>query len=217
MQEQEVVRTTDEIFSQQEVQQISPVMAFLKTKWRLLAIVAAAVVILAVVLIFVLGGNSPESVALKYVEAELNGDEFNAREYMAYDYCEFLLEFFDCDEDEFFEKMSDSLGEDIESWEDYGQVLRDQAKEELEDEYGDYEITMEVTRVKDSSVKKIKEVFLLESLEDDGLIDRDDFKDIKEVTVKVKISGEDETDRETLAVFMVQLGSLWKVLTAVTK
>ena len=53
----------------------------------------------------------------------------------------------------------------------------------------------------------------LTSLEKHGSFDRDTIKAAKEITVKVKIVGEDETYRDAFQVTLGKIGMQWKVLT----
>ena len=84
-------------------------------------------------------------------------------------------------------------------------------EENLTDKYGRYKITVETTRARDVSVRKLEEDYgkWLEQLESQGLFDRDSIQAVKEVTVKAKLTGEDETERETF----VKVGFQWKVIT----
>ena len=118
------------------------------------------------------------------------------------------------DEDGYFEYLSNEYDEYITSWKELSSFYRYDTIENLEDYYGDYKITVEVTRTKDKSFDKLVKDELgssIDYLENYGF-DRDSVTNAKEVTVKYKIKGEDETDRVTYIVWVVKIGGLWKVL-----
>ena len=117
------------------------------------------------------------------------------------------------DEEEFFESISDWTDSDISSWSDYYKVLEDEAKEDLEDSYGKYRVSAEATKEKNMSLKKWEDEYdwEIENYEDAGCFDRDSVKAVKIVTVKVKIQGEDDIERDSGEICMVKMGLFWKV------
>ena len=118
------------------------------------------------------------------------------------------------DEDDFFEAMSDKYDENITSWGSFFKAKNKSDKETIEDLVEKYKITTEVTRTKDISVKKLlkENSRLIEGLEAKGLIDRDDISAAKEIVVKMKVKGEDQTVRNTYDMYLVKIGGAWKVL-----
>ena len=118
------------------------------------------------------------------------------------------------DEDDFFEAMSDKYDENITSWGSFFKAKKKSDKETIEDLVEKYKITTEVTRTKDISVKKLlkENSCLIEGLEAKGLIDRDDISAAKEIVVKMKVKGEDQTVRNTYDMYLVKIGGAWKVL-----
>lgn len=118
------------------------------------------------------------------------------------------------DEEEYFEYASDRWDEDIRSWNDFYQVRNAGMKEDMEDLYGDYRLTVEATKSRDLSVKRLlsDQDYWLDALEDCGAFDRDSVTAAQQVTVKVKIKGEEDTDRVTYKVTLVKAGGGWKVL-----
>lgn len=194
------------------------VKSFAKKVWetklyKMIALGVAAAILLACVLGIVAGVTGPKAVAKKAVTAMSNGDMGKVYKMYAYDYYAYMLGE-DGDEDEFFERYSEMMDEDIESWKDYEKAVKEAAQEALEDEYGKYKISKEVTKVKDVSKKSLKNdnESLLEELEEVLDFDVDDIKDIKAVTVKVKIDGEDGKDTDKITVYVVKMGMFnWKV------
>ena len=87
-------------------------------------------------------------------------------------------------------------------------------QEQLEDEYGEYKVTTEVTRTKDISVKKALEdcAVWVKILERDINFDTDSISDACVVTAKAKITGEDEIERTKIDVYVVKIGGSWGVL-----
>ena len=131
----------------------------------------------------------------------------------AYDRKARQLGYYD-DEDDFFEAMSDKYDENITSWGSFFKAKNKSDKETIEDLVEKYKITTEVTRTKDISVKKLlkENSRLIEGLEAKGLIDRDDISAAKEIVVKMKVKGEDQTVRNTYDMYLVKIGGAWKVL-----
>ena len=187
--------------------------AFSAEKWKKSAAILGAVVVVIVVAIALLGRGSAASVAKRYCDG-LIGNEKARVGLTAYDWKARQLGYYDDDEDDFFEDMSDKYDENITSWGSYFKVKNRSDKEKVEDLIGKYKITTEVTRKKDISLKKLLEENsgLIKKLEAEGLIDRDDISAAKEITVKMKVKGEDQTIRNTYDMYLVKIGGAWKVL-----
>ena len=180
----------------------------------LIAIAAALVVILVVLAVVLLGGGRPQTVAEKFVKADFACDIEQLDKLCAYDFKEYLLGGDDGDDEEFFETMSDALDENIDSWKDLTKAYRSSRQDELEDRYGSYEVEIESGRVKELSVKKLESAIgekAYEELEEFGF-DPDKVKSGAEVSVKVKIKGEDGKDSYTETVYLAKIGGSWKVL-----
>lgn len=189
---------------------------FQSAKGRKIAILVCAAIVLIAVVAGITSHNSPESVAERFVEAATYSDAVTMQKLAAFDYYNEVLYYYDGDEEAFFEWANKRYDIDVDNWKDYSKDMAEYSKEELSDEYGEYKITIEATKSKDISVKKLEEECdsTLTSYEKHGSFDRDDIKDAKIVTVKFKIAGEDETERTTLSVYMVKVSGSWKVLYA---
>lgn len=188
-------------------------LAAIKKHRKKLLILALAVVAVATLCIL-MGNGSPESVAERYVKAYMTDEKTRAK-LMAYDYQEYLCYYYDGDEEAFFEARSDQYDTDISNWNEYYKVYDASQKESLEDNYGKFKVTAETTRTKDISIKKLEDdmSWWLDRLEERlGSFDRDDIQDAKIVTVKCKIKGEDDSDRENMEVYVVKIHGSWKVL-----
>lgn len=182
---------------------------------RIGGLVVAAVLVLVAAL-SVISYSSPKAVAKRYLDAYVYRDYVTMNKLMAYDVYAYELYWCDGDEEKFFEEVSDEFDEDIYSWKELSKYMREYVDEELCDEYGDYSISYEVTREKDISIRKLEEEeeYLIERLEKRANFDIDNVTKAKVITIKVKIKGEDETERETIEVYMVKIGGRWKVLSA---
>ncbi len=204
-----------EVTSEQkpEVSPVTDLTVKKKPSLKTVLIIAAAcaVVITAAVVFF--ARNSPESVAKRFAIAYCT-DEKTATSLYAYDGEAYLLVNYDGDAEDFFEKQSEIYDADISSWSEYYNVLDADQKEYLEDWYGEYEVTAEVTRSKDVSVKNTLEN--LEShikyLETRVSFDSDAITDAKQISVKIKIAGEEYIDREKMTIYMVKTSGKWGVL-----
>ena len=198
----------DNISSAEQNPPKNPALAFFE-KRKIFVILALALVVLIVIACVVFIPQSPERVAEEYCEAALFRDISKKDAYSAYStYAEDDLD------EEFFEKKSDLYDEDITNLQELSNVCRTREEEELYDHYGEYEVTIESTRTRDMSMRKLEEEYnySLKTMEAEGIFDRDDIEDIKVITVKIRIQGEDDNDRDTYDVIVVKLGSSWKVL-----
>ena len=175
--------------------------------------VLAGAVILIVLIACLFSYLGPKSVAERYLSAYIYDNHSTLAKLSAYDYKEYLMRNYD-DEEEYFEAMSDDLDEDITSWSQFSKICVANRKEDIEDEYGKYKLTFDATRVKDLSAKKLESEFggyTLNLLEDYDF-DIDDYDGGKVVTVKVKLTGEDDNEKETAEVILVRSGLTWKVV-----
>ena len=179
----------------------------------ILLIVAACigVIVFAVILV---SRSRPESIAKRFSIAWYN-DEKTAMSLRAFDWEAYKISVYDGDEEAFFENASDEYDTDITSWDAYYKAADGEWKEYYEDEYGRYKVTAKVMRSKDISVKKLIEVNeeCIEDLELYIVFDKDEIIDAKLVTVKTKITGEDDFAREKLKIYMVKINGRWGVLT----
>jgi len=224
MDEQELITNemeaaVNEVQPVKEEAAVDKVISFVKKlrgqKWFKPAVIAAIVLVAIIALASVYSAFfSVEGVAINAAKAYSMRDMKAYASSLAFDYKEYLLASYDGDEEEFFEKISDNVDEEIDSWNDYFKIMKERAKEDLEDEYGKFTISAKSTRVKDISVKLLEEKlsYFLENLEEITDFDRDKIDEVKEVAVKLAIKGEDDTERDTAYVCMVRIGLSWKVL-----
>ncbi len=181
--------------------------------------------IAVILLVLIAGGTAsayfhsrtPEAIALRYAKACLFDDVAEISKVLAYDdKIVRLYGRFENDEESFFEYESDYLQEDIYSWDDYYKAIKERKAEQLEDYFGNYELSCDIKRVKDVSERKIKddyedEIAFLESAD---VLDADMLGQGKIVVVKGKIDSEDEgIARFYNTVVLVKVSSSWKVLT----
>lgn len=185
---------------------------FSKEHWKKTTAILLAVVVLAGAVAGTFAHFAPASVAEHFCKVYWL-DERTATRMMAYDWNKERISKFN-DEEAFFENRSDYYETEIQSWADYYKAVDTRTKEDLTDDYGHFRIKTEATKVRDISIKKVVDdnEDLLDTLERHGNFDRDTIKAAKEITVKVKIVGEDETDRDTWQVTLVRIGMQWKVL-----
>lgn len=187
---------------------------FSREHWKKTVAILLAVVVLAGAVAGTFVYFAPSSVAERFCKVYWL-DARTVTRMMAYDYNNERISKFDGDEEAFFERNSDYYETEIRSWADYYKAVDTDAKEQLSDDYGHFRIKTEATKERDISVKKVitDNARFLTSLEKHGSFDRDTIKAAKEITVKVKIVGEDETYRDAFQVTLVKIGMQWKVLT----
>ena len=177
-------------------------------------ILGAILLAIAVAIPVILSHFGPKAVAERYCMGCFEGRLDKTASVVAWDLKALTLSIYDDDED-FYEAMSDFYGVDIHSWRGYVKAAHDYSRELREEEYGKHKITAEATRVRDVSVKKLKEEMgskRCKALEDDMDVDLDEITAAKIVTVKVKLIGEDDSYKETASVYLGKIGGQWKVL-----
>ena len=144
----------------------------------------------------------------------LTTDGQKADSLLAYDSIKKTLSDYDGDEAAFFENAEEIYDAAIDSWKEYYRVTDEYYKEICEDLYGEYKETVEAAKTKNVSIKKLMkdQDYWLTELEESSGFDRDLIQEAKEITVKRKIKGEDETSRYTSTVIVVKMDGKWKVL-----
>ena len=176
-------------------------------------IIVLAAVVLVAVAAFLLVFNSPEAVAKRFVKATFYNDYGAKYDLLAYDYHKYLIG--DKTAVEYFEGKSESLNEDIGSWKDLEKYyLRNQEKAIFK-EYGEYKLSIDVMYTEDIPNLKFEDDFKeeLEELKEKTDFNPDSIKDVKRVTLKIRIDGEgeDNIDRSVAVVYLVKIGMSWKV------
>lgn len=208
--------SSDNIPTPPELQDIKAKLQQLvhSVKFRKIALIACAAIILLSVIIGISSHNSASAVAERYMEAYTFGDAAQLNQMSPYDYYSMLLYKYDVSESRFFEIMSRKFGEEIHNWEEFSKYAAKYAKEGLTEEYGKYTITVEAIDQKDMSLKDLENELSseLKKFESHAGFDRDDISKIKAITVKLKIKGEDTIENDKVIVYTVKIGSTWKVL-----
>lgn len=175
---------------------------------KTIAVILGVIVVIGVVC-GVISYNSPASVARRYIRAWFEWDDkVKDSTYVGGKY----YRFGDMDEQEWLEYKSSQCDEDFSSMSDYYNYWKPIREEKLYDYYGEYTITIRVSREKDIRVGKL--------LDDEDIVEKLDMLDIDEgrvkaaklVTVKLHIDGEDDSDRMTFEVRLVRIGLAWKVI-----
>lgn len=187
--------------------------AFSPERWKKSAVITAVVVLIIAAAGGLLGRSGPTQVAKRNAIAVFEDMKTVVR-LSAYDWQKDRLADYK-DEDDFFEKMSDKYDEDITSWRTFYKAVDRDSREDLEDALGKYKVSAEVTKNRDVSLNKWLDEYslTLKELEKSGSFDKDKVGGVKEVTVKVKLKGEDQTKRVTMDMCLVKTGGSWKVLT----
>lgn len=190
-----------------------------RRKKTIIVAAVAAVIIVSLCVFFTL--TNPKNIAKRYTKAAITGDQKAVSRLLAYDDEEAWLSnsglyYLDSDvkEKKFFEKQSDIYEADIDSWNDFYKVIKRNFRDGLEDEYGKYKISVKVRRSNSISKNKLTtydEFGSLDEVEKYGF-DSSKASAYKKVTVSWKISGEDDTLRDTWDVYLAKVNGFWKVL-----
>lgn len=185
---------------------------------KLIAVVAAVAIVLGL-LISLLGGGSPKSVAKDYVEASINGDikaQYGLMVGKMQKYIE--KEVMDDYKDEAFDMMEERCDEadikvKISNFNQYYKASKKLSKANLVEQYGKgYKVKIEVREVEDmrsSELEEIQEAYDTDELED--YVKANKIKKGKIVTVKVIIDGKEDTQTFDRTVYVVKYKGKWKV------
>lgn len=176
-----------------------------------------AVILLAAIVIGgvcgIISYNGPESVAKRYMKAELTLDYKSLVKLTAYDW--YAWELGSSEEEDFFNRESNIYDEDITSWEEYFDAAN-AVFQEFCFMHGEPKFSFEVTKIRDITVRRLKLNYsdILDEYEEESLLDADKISAAKEATVRGKIETEEGgIERETYIVVLVKISGTWKVLT----
>lgn len=183
-----------------------------KLKKTIILIAIFAVILSSVV--GVLTYFSPESIAKRFAIAYEEDDLRKMSMLTAFNLKKYLLEFYD-DEEDFFEYEEEYYDEDINSWHDYFKVTKNSRVEVLDDAFGNYKITAKVTKSKNLSAKKLESSVsknLYTDLEHFCDFDTDSISKGKEISVTIRINGEDHNGKDYETVYLAKIHGFWKVI-----
>lgn len=118
------------------------------------------------------------------------------------------------EEDTLFAELGEELDKDIDSWKDVYSAMLEEAKADLEDEYGSYKIKTKVTETVDLDEDEVQDI--IEYLKDEWgkYIDEDKVEDIskaKDITVEITVKGEDDEETQTRVITVVKYDGEWKM------
>ena len=185
---------------------------------KLIAIIAAAAIVLGL-MIALLAGSSAKSVAKKFVQAQIEGDQKEMYSLMVGKMQKYMEEEeYDDYEDELFEYMEEACDEEdidvkINNWNQYYKARKKLTKAQMNEEFGKgYKVTIEIREVENlrpSELEEIQEGYDDEDIED--YVNPNKIKKGKKITVKVIIDGKESTEAEDVVVYVVKYGGSWKV------
>ena len=190
-------------------------MNIMGRKKKVVLILSGIGVLLAILIFALLSYNSAKSVAKRFYKAYTQGNYKICDVLTAYNMKKYRV--FICgaetDEEVFFWRMTDRYDSDIESWNDFYKATKEYQADLLEDQYGNYKIEIKVIKSKEISVKKLfsDNKAHVDVLEDKTGFDSDKVSAAKMVVLKVKITGDDSTEREQVQVQLVRIDGTWKV------
>lgn len=186
------------------------------------AAAAVAVAVIAIILVLIGGSNNPEALAKKYAKAAYV-DTKKADSMLAYDtetyhiygwYARYGWQNkYTPDPTPFFEGVSDDYGYEINSWNSYYKARDNSIREDLESELGKCKVAVELIGERNISIPDLMD-------EQKGVIgtiarlgfDTEQIKDARVYKVRVIMSGEYSSEMVNNNVYMVKMGSHWKVL-----
>ncbi|MBR3778288.1 MAG: zinc-ribbon domain-containing protein [Clostridia bacterium] len=187
---------------------------------KLIAIVAAVAIVLGL-LISLLGGGSPKSVAKDYIKASFEGDYKELYSLMPGKYQKYVeKELYDDDDiqERLFENAEKEADEldikvKVKNFNQFYNAQKKIAKAENKEVYGkNYKISVKVIDVKDmrsSELEAIQDRYDTDNFED--YVKADKIKKGKKVYVSVIIDGNEDNNSYVNAVYVVKYGGKWKV------
>lgn len=179
-----------------------------KKTWLWFVLGGVVLAAVAVVLILVLGGSSPEGVAVDYYEAYIHQDIRGLIDNSAYDYLK--RKYGVSDEDELVEWANDHLPGDFDSFDDVQEYFTDMANDDLEDVV-EYSISVKDTR--ELSKSKWADVFDDFGDEDEYRgVYREDVEEMYKVTLLVSASTDDTDYQGKIYVYVVEVDGKLGVL-----
>ncbi len=204
-----------------------------KDNKKLITIIACAVaaVVVIVLAIVLFGGSStsgevnsesPEAAVETYAMGMAEGDVATAyaNSLMAVsmdfeEYMEFSAEENGTSLDEMFEMISNMTGEDIGSLSEYLDIAKEKNKENLEAEYGSYDITVDVQKGDKYSNDELEELReeIADRLDDLGFegVDVDKIEEACYVEAEMTIEGSEDSDTDTQTFTAINYDGEWKV------
>lgn len=193
-----------------------------KNKKLMLAVLAAAVAIAMIITAFlIIKWNGPQCVAIRYLKGGLG--ETSRRE--AFNLSpggknEFLRYRYGCKNDnELLEQLNKEFGEKFLSLNDYYKCIDKRIRKDIEDRFGAYAVSMKAIDIKDTSIKSLQLKRLygvdrlrlrIEELLDGLNIDEEEITACKEVNIEFVVTGEKETYRGNIHVYVAKIKGAWK-------
>ena len=178
-----------------------------KKTWLWFVLGGVVLAAVAVVLILVLGGSSPEGVAEDYFEAYIHQDIRGLIDNSAYDYLK--RHYGVSDEDELVDWANDHLDGDFDSFDDVQEYYTDMANDELED----VEYSISVKDTKELSKSKWAAVFGNFGDKDEYRgVYREDVEEMYKVTLLVSVSTDDTDFQDKVDVYVVKVDGKLGVL-----
>lgn len=193
----------------------APAKAAKRAGWKGLCL-AAGVALLAVLAIgrLLSGGESPESVAVRYAKSEVLDMEEQSS-LLVYDLEDYLVQTVcDGDRDALYDNMSERYGEELRSWKDICRAISGELRENLDETYASWEIT---ATVQDAQKLSREEMMTAASSRIDelvyyGLLKAKDVTGGWRVTLLCEMIGDGEVlQSRTAGVYLIR-SSGWKVL-----
>ncbi len=187
-----------------------------KTKLIALGAAALAVILIAIIVISsIVTGSSAAGVAKKFTKASLSG---NLRKADGYNLISTGQRFEDSakDNDMDLEEYLDEYYK-CDSMKEFWSDRQEDVKDSLEEEYGKH-VKVKIEKIKkvdkytNSELKDFRENN--ESRFDEYDLDVDKVKAVSEVTLKVKIKGSEDDDKEDVTWTMVKYKGKWRVWSA---
>lgn len=201
---------------------------------KLIGIIGGAVaVLLILIIVIVAGSSSPKKTVKKYMNAVIAVDSAAANEYCAFDYEQYIVDYYSEDNleqlmedenswmsfyddvDDIYDGLEDAFPDydgKIESGKDvYDAFVAEQNSELEEAEYKEFEIVeVEKVDLDESDIEDYEELLF----DDDSNLDSKDYFNTKKIksVARVKVKYKSESGNDTASILLVKMGSKWKVL-----
>lgn len=181
-----------------------------KTKKARIPLIVAAAVIIVAGIVLLSRINSPRLIAKECAESYYT-DWGRYASLLAYDYEGWVSK----GNPSYLKEESEIFESNINSWEDFYEVVNERRVKSFEEKYGKYTVNAKVKSVKAVSIGVLldSDKSFISSLGKRAAFDINQVDAIRFVEMKVEVNGEQDSITQNVSIHMVKIDGKWRVLT----